>query len=342
MDTLILMIAVIGLSVSGWFLRGYFIDTPSGSVPVAEAKENDSGRVIPDSAPPVGTEIGVVDSTTETETLDVNREAQQRRLTRLHELVKQGYVFKFEPPGPPRTDTQAETNGAVPNPDEPFPDNNAGQTTSVSQQSAPSTEKPQPQPDGANAAGAAVEAAGVLLANADPWNEIYALQQAYKQEREQETEVDYEREQALFDLSQGSDSRPLVKLTPGDPDAVRVEEETQPRETVDRQLDDNRLEAGESLAGYHQRMNQFASLTKEMLMIRLDAANEQLRQQQEKYQASLLSIIASLIERTPADFNLQRIAQASLKMASAEQPFDEEQAPNPTLFQEMFHQFAGR
>ncbi|WP_338877304.1 hypothetical protein WBJ53_32995 (plasmid) [Spirosoma sp. SC4-14] len=174
-------------------------------------------------------------------------------------------------------------------------------------------------------AGISEEAIDREATNSDKWKEIFALQETYRIEREKEKEIDFEREQALFDVSQSYDD-----LLP---------EEFMEKE-IDQRLIDNQLEEGEKLETYQDRMNQFATLTKEMLILRLEAANTQLKEQHERHQATLLSIIASLIDRLPGDVNLKSVAQASMVAASAEMSNDETET-NRKIFQEMFYKNFG-
>ena len=57
------------------------------------------------------------------------------------------------------------------------------------------------------------------------------------------------------------------------------------------------MRKGRIWKSYQERMSQFATLTKEVLVMRLESANAQLKEQQERHQASLLNIIATLIEK---------------------------------------------
>ena len=157
------------------------------------------------------------------------------------------------------------------------------------------------------------------------WQEIFALQEAVKRERDKERDIDYEREEALFDLSQGYDGQ-----------SAATEEEQ-----LNQRLEDNQLEPGEDLNDYQTRMSEFATLTKEMLLMRLEAADTQLKQQQEQHQAMLLGIIASLIEKMPGDVNLKNIAQSSFVAASTEISNEAGEA-NRVNFQKMFFNSFGK
>jgi hypothetical protein len=92
----------------------------------------------------------------------------------------------------------------------------------------------------------------------DRWKEFFSLQEAYKQEWDRELAIDYEREQTLFDIAQGYTGQMY---------GLETEDE------LDQKLQDNRFEEGENLESYQERMKQFASLTKEMLIMRLASAD---------------------------------------------------------------------
>lgn len=287
MDAILLLIGVVGLSVSGWVLRGYFVSTPSAS----PSKEGETTAVALDT----------VESDKEKPITYVTSEEHHLVLARIAELEKGGYSLKVK------------ENARI----EP-------------------TEKARQQKSLTNGLGAdqvtkeETKSEGVELS--DAWMEIYALQQAYKLERERESEIDYEREQVLFDLSQGYDGQFVENL----PTAQMTEEEL-----MNQRLLDNQLEEGQELAVYHERMSQVATLTKEVLITRLDERDRQLREQQEKHQAALLTIISTLIERMPGDVNLKSIVQSSYVAASKEIATDEGEA-NRVSFQEMFMQHIGK
>ncbi|MFD2935414.1 hypothetical protein [Spirosoma flavum] len=286
MDTILLVVGVVGLSVSGWYLRGYFLNTPSVLTPSEISTESQSDQSASSQEVPMNY---------------VTSEEHQGVLARIAELEKNGYSPKVEPDGQPNQPLQTTSVAA------PQPGNLPGEQGLVA-----GTKSEEPE-------------------MSDAWKEIYALQQAYRLEREKENDIDYEREQTLFDMSQGYDGKRPSQAT---------ESDFQEEDHLDQRLQDNQLEDGEELDVYQERMNTFATLTKEMLIMRLDAADRQLREQQEKHQATLLNIIASLIERMPGDVNLKNVVQSSFVAASSEIS-NEEGEPNRNLFQEMFFQNVG-
>ena len=287
MDTILLVVGVVGLSVSGWYLRGYFLNTPSVLTPSEISTESQSDQSASSQEVPMNY---------------VTSEEHQGVLARIAELEKNGYSPRVEPDGQPDQPLQPTPVAAL-------------------------------QPG--NLTGEQGLAAGIKSEEpemSDAWKEIYALQQAYRLEREKENDIDYEREQTLFDMSQGYD---------GKRPSQAIESDFQEEDELGQRLQDNLLEDGEELDVYQERMNTFATLTKEMLIMRLDAADRQLREQQEKHQATLLNIIASLIERMPGDVNLKNVVQSSFVAASSEIS-NEEGETNRNLFQEMFFQNVGR
>lgn len=279
MDTILLVIGVVGLSISGWFLRGYLMDTPSTQHPQPPESALES------TSEPNGAGIDVP------KTSYVSSEEHQQVIQRLEQLERAGL-----------TSTVAQ-NGSLPKTTQPGPAQPAG----------PNTEAESP--------------AGEDDVNARKWLEIAQLQQAYQKEREKEKDIDYEREESLFDLTQSHNGRVLG--------GVGEEEEE-----VNQRLLDNQLEDGEDMDEYRHRMNQFAQLSKEMLVMRLEAAETRLREQQEKHQEYLLNIIASLIAKVPSDVNLKSVVQSSFVAASTEIS-DEDGEENRVNFQKMFYQNFG-
>ena len=281
MDTILLIIGIVGFCICGWGLKGYLQNTPSASPSSDESAsklENETSEV-----------------TQESTTTYVTLEEHKLVLKRLAELEKGDYTPK------------AEDKATVQNPSlENLPSSQAIISTSEKDAVEP-TSKDEPL-------------------NSEQWKEIFALQEAYRKQREIEKEIDYEREQTLFDLSQGYDG----KFT-----GVSTRSYLSEEQLTDQRLLDNQYEEGEELGEYHKRVNQFASMTKEMLIMRLDASDRQLREQQEKHQAMLLTIISTLIERLPNDVNLKSVAQSSYVAASTEIS-NEEGEPNRNLFKEMF------
>ena len=280
MDTILLVIGVVGLSISGWVLRGYFINTSPTLTPVGEpAVDDNSVQEEPGEEPPISY---------------VTSEDHQLVLKRLAELEKGGHAPKVD----------ENVNLFQPTGSEPsIPDSASRLETNLGSAEEPS----------------------------DKWKEIFALQEAYKAEREKESDIDYEREQTLFDISQGYDGRFSER-----PVGERLTEE----EDTDQRLLDNQLEEGEDLAAYQERLSQFASLSKEMLIMRLEASDTLLREQQKNHQEALLKIIATLIERMPGDVNLKSIAQSSYVAASSEIS-NQDGETNRDNFQEMFFKAYG-
>ena len=278
-DTILLIIGVIGLSISGWVLRGYFLPS-SAQLP----HRSDADDEEPSNEP--------IDASESEPAGYVSFREHEEVLKRIELLEKTQQTSKTEPGGE--------------QPTLPAPDNSAS-NDSPDQTGSSEPENP---------------------SEAETWKEIYALQQAYRLQREKEKDVDYSREESLFDLSQGYNGR-----SPDRP--LDEDEETEQR------MQDNQLETGEEVDAYQQRISHFSSLSREMLVMRLEAADAQLLEQQTRHQASLLAIITSLIEKMPGDVNLKSIAQASFVAASAEIS-DEDGAENRANFQRMFNQSFGR
>lgn len=285
MDTILLVIGVVGLSISGWFLRGYWINNFSNPHPQPVDSTLESGSD-PNEAGGDVLKTGYVSS-----------EEHQQVIERLEQLERAGLTPKVA-------------------------------------QSGNLTETIQPGPEAKQSSGPTTEAenkAGEDDANVRKWLEIAQLQEAYQKEREKEKDIDYEREGNLFDLTQSYDGR-----VPGGKAGGIGEDEDE----VNQRLLDNQFEEGEDMNEYRQRMNQFAQLSKEMLVMRLEAAETRLREQQEKHQAYLLDIIGSLIAKVPSDVNLKSVVQSSFVAASTEIT-DEDGEENRLNFQKMFYQNVG-
>lgn len=282
MDTILLVIGVIGLSISGWVLRGYFLNG-SSRLTSSESAETDFESEEEDEL-----------SASESPSYVLSEEHQQV-LLRLEQLEKMGVA-----PG-------VEQNGSLTH--ESAPAETVVMQTADLEKESTSQQSP--------------------ALDSERWQEIFGLQDAYRQQREKEQDIDYEREQALFDLTQGFDGiRPLLA------------QENDEEENTEQRFLDNRLEEGIPLDEYQERMSRFASLSREMLVMRLEAADIQLREQQETHQKSLLSIIASLIEKMPGDVNLKSVAQASFVAASTEIS-NVDGAANRENFQQMFFEQFG-
>lgn len=281
MDTILLIIGVVGLSISGWVLRGYFLP-PTHPTQHPTTQEAGSGLNQNDSEKPVTSYISSAE--------------HKLVLQRLELLEKAG-------PTPKVVQSDNLTNGP-----RVAPDSDDVQETDESSGSG--------LPKGVNAT------------KDDVWKELSALQQAYEAQREKERDTDYGREEALFDLSESHNGISPNQLTG---------QATSNEDELDQRLLDNQLDEGEEFNLYHQRMNHLATLSKEMLVMRLEAADTQLREQQEKHQAHLLSIIASLIEKAPSDVNLKHVAQSSFVAASREISNEDGQT-NRENFQAMFLQ----
>lgn len=282
MDTILLVIGVVGLSISGWVLRGYFLPPtyPMQQLPAQEA----------------GSSLNREDLEAEPETNYISSEEHQLVLQRLDQLERVGLAPKV---------TQ---NGSLTNSSQRAPDPDDGQETDKLTTSG--------LPRDLNAT------------KDDVWEELFALRQAYEVQREKERDTDYGREETLFDLSESHNGISPNQLT---------DQGTSDEDELNQRLLDNQLEEGEELNQYHQRMNYFATLSKDMLVMRLEVAETRLREQQEKHQAYLLSIIASLIEKVPSDINLKHVAQSSFVAASKEIS-DEDGQTNRENFQAMFYQ----
>lgn len=281
MDTILLVIGVVGLSISGWVLRGYFLNTPS-VIPSADKQHR-------------GSVVDRAESGQEKPITYVTSQEHQQVLTRLAELEKGGYSPTIK-------------------------ENGTGQPTD--------TTEPQASTTTGSTASQEKETKADELELSEAWKEIYALQQAYRLEREKESEIDYEREQILFDLSQGYDGRFTESSAP-----TELSEE----DRMNQRLLDNQLEDGEELTLYQERISELATLTKEVLLTRLEEKDNQLREQQERHQAALLTIISTLIERLPGDVNVKSVVQSSYVAASKEISNEEGEA-NRVSFAEMFHQ----
>lgn len=289
MDTLILIIGVVGLSISGWVLRGYFVNvsptSPSGQKPTLES-ETDQTKPVADLPT----------------TNYVSLEDHQQVLQRLEELEKAGL--------PPKIDQNGSIHSNTVPILAPEADRGEADTELAINDNVINEED----------------------LNSEKWKEIIALQEAYQKERLKEKEINYEQEQTLFDISQGYDGSMLDLAT----DSVTFGDEEN-----EQRLLDNQYEIGEELDAYQERMSQFATLTKEMLIMRLESADALLREQQEKYQASLLNIIASLIEKVPGDINLKNIAQSSLDATSTDLA-NADGETNRENFQKMFYKSFGQ
>ncbi|CCH57592.1 hypothetical protein BN8_p06785 (plasmid) [Fibrisoma limi BUZ 3] len=279
MDTILLIIGIIGFSISVWVLRGYLINTPSALTKKDQIDKGEPEQTSNNAAEPV---------------TYVTLEEHQKVLARLAELER-GSESASKPIL--QTDPAMSTPGA-------------GRIGEKDKNDISSAE-----PEVSEA-----------------WQKIFALQEAYRRERERERETDYEREQSLFDLSEGFDGQ----FSPNTNQLPLPEEER-----MNQRLLDNQLEDGEALDVYQARMNQFAQLTKEVLVTRLDVFDKQLREQQERHQAMLLTIIRSLIDKTPGDANLKSVVQSSYVAASKEIS-NEDSEPNRISFAEMFSQHVGK
>ena len=281
MDTILLIIGVVGLSISGWVLRGYFLP-PIHPTQHPPAQEAGSSLNQDDSEEPV--------------TSYISSEEHKLVIQRLELLEKAGLAPKVVQNGNQTNDARIT------------PDLDDVQETDESSRSG--------LPKDVNAT------------KDDVWEELSALRLAYAAQREKERDTDYGREETLFDLSESYNGISPDQLT------GKV---TSDEDELNQQLQDNLLEEGEELNLYHQRMNHLATLSKEMLVMRLEAADTQLREQQEKHQAYLLSIIASLLEKVPSDVNLKHVAQSSFVAASKEISNEDGQT-NRENFQAMFLQ----
>ncbi|WP_018620807.1 hypothetical protein [Spirosoma luteum] len=285
MDVLILLIGVVGLSISGWVLRGYFVNVPPTSqqkpAPESEPDQDESQADLPKAS-------------------YVSSEEHQQVLKRLEQLEKTGLTSKVEQDSVGPHDTISSTK-----------DSRGGVNPETELAATDTTAED---------------------ANSEKWKQIVALQEAYQRERQKERDIDYEREQTLFDVSQGPSGR-IGDWT--NEDVLGDENETEQR------MLDNQYQIGEDLESYQKRMSQFATLSKEVLIMRLESANTQLKEQQERHQASLLNIIATLIEKGPGDVNLKSIAQSSYATASSEIT-DDDGETNMENFQKMFHESFGR
>lgn len=282
MDTILLVIGVVGLSISGWVLRGYFLlpTYPMQRHPAHEA----------------GSSLNQDDSEAEPVTNYISSEEHQLVLQRLERLERAGLAPKV-------TQNGSLTNGSQTAPDPDDVQETDKLTTSGLPRDLNATKD-------------------------DVWEELFALRQAYEVQREKERDTDYSREETLFDLSESHNGISPDQLTG---------QVTSDEDELNQRLLDNQLEEGEDINQYHHRMNYFATLSKEMLVMRLEAAETQLREQQEKHQAYLLSIIASLIEKVPSDINLKHVAQSSFVAASKEIS-NEDGETNRENFQAMFYQ----
>ncbi len=282
MDTILLVIGVVGLSISGWVLRGYFLPPtyPMQQLPAQEA----------------GSSLNREDSEAEPATNYISSEEHQLVLQRLDQLERVGLAPKVTQNG---SLTNGHRTGADPD--------DVQVTDELSTSDLPRD---------------------LNAAKDDVWEELLALRQAYEVQREKERDTDYGREETLFDLSESHNGISPNQLT---------DQGTSDEDELNQRLLDNQLEEGEELNQYHQRMNYFATLSKDMLVMRLEVAETRLREQQEKHQAYLLSIIASLIEKVPSDINLKHVAQTSFVAASKEIS-DEDGQTNRENFQAMFYQ----
>lgn len=278
MDTILLIIGVVGLSSCGWVLRGYFINTLAAPYPLSKFSVDSE----PDQEEPVDDPLI---------TNYVSTQEHQLVLKRLDELERAGLTPKVE------------QNGNLPNKTSAIPayDSDSGQMTSKSVESNSTV--------------------GEEDDREQKWKEIAALQEAYQKEREKERDIDYGREEDLFDLTQSYDGRSPGKYRTAKQPAV-VAAGTIPLEAIDEEMDqrllENRLEEGEDMDQYRQRLDQFATLSREILVMRLAAADTQLREVQETHQRQLLSLITAIIEKVPADVNLKSLVQSSFVSASTE------------------------
>ncbi|MVM42219.1 hypothetical protein GO730_38600 [Spirosoma sp. HMF3257] len=267
MDTILLIIGVLGLSISGWVLRGYFLEMPKSSQP-----ESNIGQDF--------------ESEQEESNQYVTKETHQHVLNRLAELEHSIQNTKVS-----ETGTLPKSTGTEQTP------------TPIKVENQTETSQPEES------------------LHSQKWQEIYALQEAFKAEREKEKSIDYEREQMLFDISQGYASN-------------------QSEVAIDQQLIENTLEEGEVLDDYQKRIQKLASLTNEMLTTRLEVADRQLREQGDQYQATLLAIIKSLINRIPGDSNVKSLIETRFE-AESEATAGQENGPNKSIFHEMFYKNIG-
>lgn len=280
-NTILLVISVAGLSVSGWYLRGIVLNTPPPPAkvrkpyPVVESSEEDLVEQESRDVHPISY---------------VTSDEHQLVLDRIAELERGGSNPKVEGTSSPDVATSSEAK-PLPSGDSP--------------EAEPLRENEDGTKDGLSV---------------DNWKEIFRLQEEYRVQLENEKDTDYLREQVLFDLSQSLDGQ-----SPG----------LSQEERADQLLLDNQLEEGESLEVYQERMGKFASLTKEVLIMRLEESDAKLKEQYEKHQQNLLEIIASLIKQIPGDVNLKAVAQASFVDASSEISNLEGEG-NRNIFQSMF------
>jgi hypothetical protein len=270
MDTILLFIGVVGLSVSGWVLIGYFLNVPPTPQPESEDSQHS-------------------ESEQEEANQYVTKKAHQSVLNRLAELERGPQTPKVSENG-----TLPKSTGTEPSPTVVSTEDHSNSLT----ESAETEES----------------------ANSQKWHEIFVLQEALKAEQPKDKDVDFECEQVLFDLSQGYDNQPSNSHS-------ELE--------LNERFIENALEEGEPLTEYQQHMEKLASLTKEMLITRLEVTDRQLREQQERHQAALLSIITSLIGRIPGDINVKNVVESSF-LADSEVIASQSTETNRNLFQEMF------
>lgn len=286
METAILMVGVVGLTVSGWFLRGYLIDNPSAIQPTPLRV---AGEKIEVGGPEILADGPTSSSISSEEVLEI-----RQRLTTLEKL---GYAPKVEPA--PVVDT------ALSQPTEAV---SVAESVPVETVTAPEVDSQVDSPR---------------------WEEIADLQRRYLEARAKEEHIDYQWEETSlnFDLNQSYNGRA--------PGTLSDEEQDQ---AIDQRLEDNLLEEGERVEDYQKRLDEFASLTKEILTTRLDKYNQELREQQEQHLSEMKALIASMLKQAPTDGNWKRVAESSFVAASAEIS-DVDGEPVRTNFQEFFNNY---